>query len=293
MTVPILSLSQVNWTTMNDGQPLPAATLNAGMNNGYTLSNQIIGCLADLQQSYASAAASPPTDKPAGKWWFESDTLLMKYYEVAGGTTRTVATLDGAQTLTNKTLTSPAIATPTITGPGGAATYSFPDVAARTIRVSGVDALSYVSAAGTAGTDNTAQIVKQIALPANTLNATGRGLRFRVLFAGNTATAIQTTFYLGTAGTTGDQVLTTTSLAATTTQAVVASVLYANATTTHQSDCLRYYANGAVPATGSLASWTGLTTNQNWAAPMFFSVHQAAVAATHITVYAILVEQLG
>lgn len=110
----ISSLSQVTWSNMQDGQPLPAGTLNSGFNNINSLGNSLITVAGDLENNYASASA--PTDKPAGKHWYDTNNSAMKYYETTGGTLRTTATVDGTQTLTNKTLTSPILASPAFTG---------------------------------------------------------------------------------------------------------------------------------------------------------------------------------
>lgn len=86
MTTPISALAQVTWINTADGLPLPAATLNSGFNTINALGNSVIGCLTDLQACYASLAASPPTDKPAGKIWFNTDTQQWVGYPTLGGT---------------------------------------------------------------------------------------------------------------------------------------------------------------------------------------------------------------
>ena len=63
--------------------------------------------IQDLETS--SAGTSAPTDKPIGKFWFDSTNLLMQWYEVSAGTLRVAVSRDKAETLSSKTLSSPTI----------------------------------------------------------------------------------------------------------------------------------------------------------------------------------------
>ena len=63
--------------------------------------------IQDLETS--SAGTSAPTDKPIGKFWFDSTNLIMQWYEVANGTLRVAVSRDKTETLSSKTLSSPTI----------------------------------------------------------------------------------------------------------------------------------------------------------------------------------------
>jgi len=127
-----------NWTTIVTGALMTQAHINADWTLATTKVTELQSVVADLEKCYANAAA--PTDKPAGKFWFDSANLVMKYYEVASGQLRTVATLDKTETLTNKTLTAP-----TITGTvAGGASYTSPILI--TPKISGlIDATTWPS----------------------------------------------------------------------------------------------------------------------------------------------------
>ena len=60
--------------------------------------------------------------------------------------------------------------------------------------------VTYISGAGTAGADSTAQTVKSIALAANTLTQIGDRLRVRAYWTGDTGPAITGTTKIGPAG---------------------------------------------------------------------------------------------
>lgn len=64
-----------------------------------------------LEEAQLHNQSSDPTNLSDGLMWLRTDTDRMKFYD--GASKREVVTLDQTQTLTNKTLTSPAISSPT------------------------------------------------------------------------------------------------------------------------------------------------------------------------------------
>lgn len=213
----------------------------------------------------------------------------------SGGTT--VGVIPGGQNLelcayqdaptTNAHWGSPSSA---IAPGGGSAIYVFPDIANRTIKVNGVDQNSYVSATGTAGTDNTAMTIPapaQVTLKANSLNAAKRGIRITAAI-GASGAGLGATLYLGTAGSTGDLALS----AAITAQTglpikLTADVYFIDAT--HVNSISFNFAAGA----GSTTLNANGTTNINNAADMKITIGQQMQANTHLIVYSIFVEVLG
>lgn len=478
MGVAISTLTTITGdSTFVSGVVADPVAVNNNFTNHRTPINSIIGVLSDMQNNYASGSA--PTDKPAGKFWFNSSTLIMQYYEVSSGTLRTVLNSDGtipvtgAQTFSGQillkdgTVSSPSMGfssetntgwyraganQPALTivgtqrvrfndsvaaniallnlvsphnqpvvismvgtgvsGGGGiyppnfggvgasgafgmnfsagdsevdywntytahtatttshrwyqltgaaagvllmaldgnsnllmggitAATTSMtngimfksgtaPSIAptsgavaayaqatdafsvaksairfqneagmmweagggaAKNNSISGVDLASYVSATGTAGADNTAQIVKSLTLKANSMNALGRGIRVCVFFTSSAATVITTVLRLGTAGTTADQTIAATgAINGSSGVYLTADVLFSAAGTIHAFGAAFNNLAGTLAATVLNAN---ASTNIANGSDMIISVGQSAAVATHITVYAIRVEQLG
>lgn len=107
---------------------------NTAVTDFKTQINALNDVVADLESNYAAALASPPTDKPAGKFFFDTTNTLMKYYPTASGTLETVVGVTLTQTLTNKTLTAPVLSG-SITGTytlAGTPTLTAPDINAGT-----------------------------------------------------------------------------------------------------------------------------------------------------------------
>ena len=262
MTV-ISGLTSISRATLLTGGNISSSEHNAWSQNVITQLNAIgtpAGLLAQVEANFAGAAQ--PTDKPAGKLWWDSGNSILKAYLTAAGT--------------------PA---PIPVGLAGSNPYILPDVAARTINISGVDQNSYVSATGTAGADNTAQIVKQITLKANSLNALMRCVRIRARIVSSSGSNIAPAIYFGTAGTTGDLLLGAANASNFSGGTLLEYfVYYVTATTLHADANASSFASGFV---------TNGTTNINFAADMKISVTQSQTAATHITVYSILVEPIG
>jgi len=149
-----------NWTTIVTGALMTQAHINADWTLATTKVTELQSVVADLEKCYANAAA--PTDKPAGKFWFDSANLVMKYYEVASGQLRTVATLDKAETFTNKTITSPSIGGTV----AGGASYTSPTLA--TPKISGLLDQTTWPIMSVKGTDSYSQGSPAAKVPFNT-----------------------------------------------------------------------------------------------------------------------------
>ena len=140
-------------------------------------------------------------------------------------------------------------------------------------------ACTYISGTGTAGADNTAQTVKTVILPANSLTQVGDRVRLRIFWAGDTGGII-------TAATTVNGVTVTD-----TADAGGASE-FMNESWLHYID--NTHAN-IVEHDHTTTSGLGALSAVNvagftWNAAQDIDVDQDAVLANHITVYAVIVD---
>jgi len=174
----------------------------------------------------------------------------------------------------------------TTTGLVSTGNYAAPDVAARTINVSGVDQNSYVSGTGTAGVDNTAQTVKSITLKANSLNAVGRRIRISLLYASVGAGAGLWATQLN--GVVFD--LSQTAAAGRTLEQVF-EISYVDNT---HANIINKGISGYNTAAGFFGTQAQVNiAGFNFAVDQTLAVTQTQVASYHLTVYEIVVEQLG
>lgn len=149
----------------------------------------------------------------------------------------------------------------------------------------GLAAVSYISGTGTAGTDNTAQTVKSITLPAGALNKVGQGIRIRVFYEISAATAIVVALTLN--GVTID----TKSTAVTSPERFQADVMYVDGTHANFSGD---FDTGGIGTDVWTVGAIGINAGSfAFASDQVLAVTQTKVAATHVTVYEIRVEQLG
>ena len=151
--------------------------------------------------------------------------------------------------------------------------------ASRTLSVGGLDAISYVDATGTAGTDNTAQTVKSITLAADSCTAVGRGIRIRVVYT-TTGTTVRLTLKLN-----GQTVKLATALAASEVGSFEVVVHYTAATTGLVS--------GTANAANTASTVGAALTSLDWTATQAILVSQDAVVGEHAVVNVLAVEQIG
>ena len=136
---------------------------------------------------------------------------------------------------------------------------------------------TFVSAAGVAGADNTAQTVKTVVVPANTLTQINDRLRIRTYWMGTTGGAI-----------TGTTTINGVTIAAATD--VGAAAFFTTEAWLHYID--NTHANlietGSYPATGpnSAANIAGF----DWSSNQDVDIDQDAVVNNHIVVYAIFLD---
>ncbi len=136
--------------------------------------------------------------------------------------------------------------------------------------------ISYISATGTAGVDNTAQVVKSISLPANTLTQVGDRLRIRAYWTGTTGTAVTGTLSLN-AVTIGH----TTDAGAANLQTDESYVHYIDNT----------HANIIEDENGTLGAVSAINVvGFDFASPQTIALSQDAIANNHIIVYEIIVD---
>ena len=142
----ISTLATPSVTSWSQGDTVLAATLNANNSAIKTGVTNLNSAIADVENNYASA--SQPTDKPQGKNWYDSGNSLLKVYHTTNGTP--VALLDTTYAY-NQSLSTAGTATFKVGGKINMDTTA-------------------VSKAGVTGT------LMTYAVPASTLNATGKAL---------------------------------------------------------------------------------------------------------------------
>jgi hypothetical protein len=149
---------------------------------------------------------------------------------------------------------------------------------ALTSKPMGVNKLNYMydGTTVTSGTDNTAQIVKQIDFPAYSLGSLIKGFRWWVAFANSGSSSQLNTVYLGTAGTGSDD--GAGSITKTSQQIVMLQGIVLFVTTS------KLMGGTADQNTGPFGGV--LTTNIDTTADMYLSLGQSAVSGQHASVYA-------
>jgi len=138
---------------------------------------------------------------------------------------------------------------------------------------------TYVSGTGTAGADNTAQDVKTVVIPANTLTQVNDRIRVRVYWMGDTGAAI-----------TAEAKVNGITIA--TSQDVGGANFFATESWVHYVDATHanIIENGIYPATGaaSVANQIGF----DWTSDQNVVISQTAAAGNHIIIYAIFLDVL-
>jgi len=135
---------------------------------------------------------------------------------------------------------------------------------------------TYISGSGTAGSDNTAETVKTVVVPANTLTEVGDRLRVRVYFRGDTGAAVTMTATLNTV--------------------TIASQADGGGTTWFMTETWLHYidsthANIAETGAGAeLASSAANSAGFDWTSAQDMDCDQDQVAGNHIVVYAIFLD---
>lgn len=140
--------------------------------------------------------------------------------------------------------------------------------------------ITYISGTGTEGSDETAQTVKSLTLPANTLTQVGDRMRVQAYWRGDTGAAITGTIKLGPAAA----------------EVSIADITDAGGATLFGSEAWLHYIDnthtnimeqeaGALGAL-SAANKDGFT----WNAEQLIIVTQNAIAFNHIVVYALIVD---
>ena len=142
--------------------------------------------------------------------------------------------------------------------------------------------ISYISGTGTAGADNTAQTVKTLVLPANTITQVGDRLKIQVFWSGDTGAAITGTLKVGPSGSEVTVAATTDSG---TTALQVSSVLLHYIDNTHANVIEE---EGGTLGANSAANVAGF----DWDSDQNIIVTQDAIPNNHIVVYEIIVEVL-
>lgn len=136
--------------------------------------------------------------------------------------------------------------------------------------------ITYVSGTGTAGVDNTAQAVKTITLPANTLTQVGDRIRIRVYWT----------------GTTGSPVTGTTTLNGVT----ISHTTDGGAATLQLNECYLHYidnthANIIEDEAGGLGALSAVNVSGfAWASNQDIVISQDQISNNHIVVYGIFVD---
>ena len=135
---------------------------------------------------------------------------------------------------------------------------------------------TYISGSGTAGSDNTAETVKTVVVPANTLTEVGDRLRVRVYFRGDTGAAVTMTATLNTV--------------------TIASQADGGGTTWFMTETWLHYidsthANIAETGAGAeLASSAANSAGFDWTSAQDMDCDQDQVAGNHIVVYVIFLD---
>lgn len=141
-------------------------------------------------------------------------------------------------------------------------------------------AITYISGTGTAGADNTAQTVKSIVVPANTLTQLGDRMRVRCYFAATVGPNITGTTKVGPAAaevTVGSALINGTNLAVTEAWLHYIDNTHAN---------IISMALGLLVTPPSAVNVAGFT----WNAAQNVLISQDAIVAQHIVVYAVIVD---
>ena len=152
-------------------------------------------------------------------------------------------------------------------------------VIAKTLGFHHSKACTYISSTGTAGVDNTAQTVKTVTLPANSLTQLGDRVRLRVFWAGDTGGIITATTTVNT-------------VTVTHTSDVGGADIFMNETWLHYID--NTHAN-IVEHDHTTTSGLGAVSAVNvagfdWDSAQDIDVDQDAVLVNHIIVYAVIVD---
>lgn len=133
-------------------------------------------------------------------------------------------------------------------------------------------ASNYASGTGTAGTDNTAQTVLSITIPANALHEVGDRIRLRAYWTGDTGTAITGNLVIGAA-----TISSTTDLGGATLQIDDVWLHYID--NTHAN--VIAMSGGALDLAISAVNQAGF----DWAADTTVNFKQTAALGNHCTVY--------
>ncbi|KKL44424.1 hypothetical protein LCGC14_2365830 [marine sediment metagenome] len=136
---------------------------------------------------------------------------------------------------------------------------------------------TYISGSGTAGIDNTAQDVKTVVVPANTLTQVGDRLRIRTYFRGDTGAGITATTKLNTV-----VISEATDSGGADWFMTEAWLHYITSTTAHIAE------TGSVPATGDNSADN--VAGFDWSSDQNCVVSQDMVAGNHIVVYCIFLD---
>ncbi len=140
-------------------------------------------------------------------------------------------------------------------------------------------AATYISGTGTAGTDNTAQTVKTVAIPANELTQVGDRIRVRTWWMGDTGAGITATVTVN-----GVTIASSTDAGAADLFATESWLHYVDATHANIIE------NGTYPATGAASALN--VAGFDWTSAQDVDVDQDMVAGNHIVVAAIFLDVL-
>lgn len=142
--------------------------------------------------------------------------------------------------------------------------------------------ITYISGTGTAGADNTAQTVKSLTLPANSMTQVGDRLKIQVFWTGDTGAAITGTLKVGPAAS----------------EVTVAATTDAGGTSLQVSTALLHYIDnthanvleeeGGTLGNNSAVNVAGFT----WDASQNILFTQDAIANNHIIVYEMVVDSM-
>ena len=138
---------------------------------------------------------------------------------------------------------------------------------------------TFVSGSGVAGSDNTAQTVKTVVVPANTLIAVNCRLRVRVYWRGDTGGAVTCTVTVN-----GVTIATSTDVGGASFFATESWLHYIDQTHANIIE------NGTYPATGSASAFN--VAGFDWEAAQDVDADQNQVAGNHIVVAAIFLDIL-
>jgi len=139
---------------------------------------------------------------------------------------------------------------------------------------------TYVSGTGTAGSDNTAQDVKTVVLPANTLTQVGDRVRIRAYFKGDTGSPITATVKLN-----GVTISHSTDTGGTTVFIDEAYIHYIDAT---HGNIIEQEPTGTPNEAGALSAVN--VAGFDWANNQNIVVSQDAVINNHIVVFCIFID---